>query len=572
MLTSIAIRNFKQFDNTTVELASPVVFIGPNNSGKTSAMQALALWSIGLKRWLERGGKRQRAVTINRQDLFALPVPQANLLWRNLHVRNSGKNAYGKQTTSNVLIHITVNGVTNGRTWSSPLEFDYANPESLYCRPLRLNGTLANIPDEAKNLHIAFLPPMSGLAAAETRLPPGAVNVRIGEGRTAEVLRNLCHSISRQQPDRWKQLVQHIHNQFGATIETPRDVPERGEITMSYTERDNRSGKDVRFDLSSSGRGLQQTLLLLAYLYANDGAVLLLDEPDAHLEIPRQRETYRMIASIAASAHNQCIIASHSEVILDEAAEKDVVIAFVGKPHRIDNRGSQLRKSLRDIPFSHYYQAEQTGWALYLEGSTDLAILQAFAERLRHQRAIQALQRPFVHYTGNLPAKASDHFHGLREAFPHLKGLALFDRLEPSPASDGLRIITWRRREIENYLCSQATLENLAAESAEQDEIGLSVAPEAERRLAAMRQAIDEVAQAMTTLRRGSPWSPDCKASDDFLAPLFETYYSNLNLPNLMNKSAFHSLVPYVPNNEIDPEISAKLDAIANIHESASPH
>ena len=29
-----------------------------------------------------------------------------------------------------------------------------------------------------------------------------------------------------------------------------------------------------------------------------------------------------------------------------------------------------------------YYQAEQTGWVLYLEGSTDLAILQAFAKRL----------------------------------------------------------------------------------------------------------------------------------------------------------------------------------------------
>ena len=43
---------------------------------------------------------------------------------------------------------------------------------------------------------------------------------------------------------------------------------------MSYRER------GVSLDLSSSGRGLQQTLLILAYMYANPGAVLLLDEPD----------------------------------------------------------------------------------------------------------------------------------------------------------------------------------------------------------------------------------------------------------------------------------------------------
>lgn len=48
----------------TIELDGAVVLIGPNNSGKTSAMQALALWDIGLRRWLERRpgarGRRRR--------------------------------------------------------------------------------------------------------------------------------------------------------------------------------------------------------------------------------------------------------------------------------------------------------------------------------------------------------------------------------------------------------------------------------------------------------------------------------------------------------------------------------
>ena len=37
MLTRLIIRNFKRFGTVEIELGSPVVFIGPNNSGKTSA-------------------------------------------------------------------------------------------------------------------------------------------------------------------------------------------------------------------------------------------------------------------------------------------------------------------------------------------------------------------------------------------------------------------------------------------------------------------------------------------------------------------------------------------------------
>ena len=95
-------------------------------------------------------------------------------------------------------------------------------------------------------------------------------------------------------------------------------------------------------DLSSSGRGLQQTLLLLAYIVSHPGSVLLLDEPDAHLEILRQRQIYQMLTELAKKHGSQIIAASHSEVILNEAADRDVVVAFLGSPHRVDGRGSQF--------------------------------------------------------------------------------------------------------------------------------------------------------------------------------------------------------------------------------------
>ena len=38
MLTKLIIRNFKRFESAEIELGNPVVLIGPNNSGKTTAL------------------------------------------------------------------------------------------------------------------------------------------------------------------------------------------------------------------------------------------------------------------------------------------------------------------------------------------------------------------------------------------------------------------------------------------------------------------------------------------------------------------------------------------------------
>ncbi len=104
-------------------------------------------------------------------------------------------------------------------------------------------------------------------------------------------------------PDRWNLLLTHVQRLFGVTLDAPDYIVERGEIQMTYRE-----AHGTRLDLSSAGRGLQQVLLLLAHLYANPNSVLLLDEPDAHLEILRQREIYRLLTEVAAQQECQVIL------------------------------------------------------------------------------------------------------------------------------------------------------------------------------------------------------------------------------------------------------------------------
>lgn len=564
MLTKLTVRNFKQFEDVTVELDNVVVFVGPNDSGKTTALQALALWELGLRRWQERSGgrsTRQRGVSINRLDLLSVPVAHSNLLWRGLQTRE-GTNKNGKSGTANIRVEIIVDGVSQlGDEWRCGLEFDYVNRESFYCRPLRVANSDERmlIPEAAGRERVAFLPPMSGLSATEPMLQPGRVNVLLGEGRTAEVLRNLCLNVFEESRESWDHvLVPRMEQIFGATIQPPKHNAERGEIMVSY--------KDARItshqlDLSSSGRGFQQTLLLTAYMLLHPDSVILLDEPDAHLEILRQRQIYQAISETAQLQGSQLIIATHSEVVLNEAADRHMVTAFVGAPHRIDGRASQVLKALSAIGYEQYIQAEQTGWVLYLEGSTDLAILQAFARKLHHP-AETVLERPFVHYVGNQPRQAEEHFWGLREARSSLRGFALFDRLnlpDSFRADSPLSAHTWVRREIENYFCSPEILERWAES-----------APDGPLLSSYMVNAIEEVESALRTVNLGSPWDGDLNVSEQFLPPVFMAFYEKLGKFNTMSKSDYHTLVNYIEPSEIDPEVTAVLDAIADVAASAT--
>lgn len=577
MLTRIQIRRFRKLKDIEIELGESVVLIGPNNSGKTATLQALALWEIGLRQWnAKRGGKaspaKGRGVTINRKDLISIPVPNARLLWNNLHVKDVDSSGPTVQQ-KNVRIDIIVDGITEGKGWSCGFEFDFSNDEILSCRPIRKKGfedkrvrhaEFTTVPKIANKVQIAYLPPMSGLAAMEPKWEPGRINVLLGEGQTAQVLRNLCYQIyDKDDKKEWNELCAKIKALFLVDLKPPRYNLVRGEITMEYEEPNK-----VRLDLSCSGRGLQQTLLLLAHLYANPNTVLLLDEPDAHLEVFRQRQTYQLLTDVAEQQGSQIIAASHSEVVLNEAAERDIVIAFVGKPHRIDDRGSQVLKALKKIGFDQYYLAEQTGWVLYLEGSTDWAILQKFAKTLGHEAA-DRLERPFVYYVGNLPDKAYDHFYGLCEAYPDLVGIAIFDRLDRELEDKrALTQMMWQRRELENYLCVEEVLYTYARGEKSDDLFGVA---EASLRVQAMRESIEEVAKAVKTLHECDPWSGDIKATDVFLDRLFKIYFKKLGLENLLLKNDYHILAGLVPKEKIDPEVIQKLDAIVAVSKKAKP-
>ena len=551
MITKLTVKNFKKLD-ISLDLSSAVVFVGPNNSGKTSALQAITLWDLGLRRWIEARktskAKERLGVTINRRDLFAVPVPSAKQLWWNLHTYEKSQES-GKQKKVN--IEVRVEGFTKGRNWKFGFEFDYTNAESFYCRLLSDSN-----PEKESEIvldeRIGFLPPMSGLSSREDKLEWGSINARIGEGRTAEVMRNLCWQIYSEKPDKWTELAALLKKLFGVEIQAP--INAAGILSMSYREDGN------ELDICNAGRGFQQTLLIFSYVYAGHNSVLLLDEPDAHLEIIRQKEIFNLLSDIVKKEHSQLIVATHSEAVLNEAIDKDQVVAFLGKPHTIPtSKRSQLLKSLTQFGFEQYLLAEQKKWVLYVEGATDVAILKAFAGVLNHP-VKEYLNEPFVWYMGNQMSKASEHFYALQEAVPGLKGLAISDYDANAPIGNerGLEKIVWERKEIENYLPLPEILNDYIAHEMSGDGESLPLFHNND----VMSQLIQGRIPPVALDDKNDSWWIKTKMSDDFLDIVFGEYFKRMGMPMLMTKGSYHLLLQFAKPEQIHKEVKEKLDKI----------
>lgn len=126
----------------------------------------------------------------------------------------------------------------------------------------------------------------------------------------------------------------------------------------------------------------------------------------------------------------------------------------------------------------------------------------------------------------------------------------------------------WRRKEIENYLCMEEVLIAYAIADLPNDLFGQA---ERQHRENTMSEAIADVSIALQTLGKPHPWSPDIKASDDFLSPLFKKYFEKLKLPNLMPKTNYHVLAQFVAKEKVDLEVIEKLDAIVEVSFKAKP-
>jgi ABC-type cobalamin/Fe3+-siderophores transport system ATPase subunit len=563
MITQVTIHNFKKLENVTFPFSQSVVIIGPNNSGKSTIFQALCLWEIGVTNYIaayqQKKLNKKNAVTLNKQSLVNSPIANMRFLWKNQKVTSNGN-----EKKTDVKVEITLEGNTNHKNWVCKAEFIYYNEESFGCKIVSGLPTMIDLYENGNGIHFGFLQPMSGIATLEDKYEQGGIDRRLGEGKTAEVLRNICYNvlypekITPQSEVNWKQLVAAIQLMFGVVLQKPEYIKITGIIQLGYLEN------GIRYDITAGGRGFQQTLLLLAYLYASPNTILLLDEPDAHLEVIRQRQAFQLINELANANNSQIVMASHSEIVLEEGADAAKVIALIENQAIELNTAANsqtlkyIKKALTEIGWEKYYLAKQKKHVLYLEGSTDLQMFLQFANQLQHPVA-PLLKVANVDYTSdNVPNTALQRFKALQTFFPELKGLAIFDKIDKNVGDiKPLKIVCLTKRELENYFATPSILLEYAATLR-------TKYPnfEAQALQKFMQESISLCTMPLYLQNLNDIWWSEAKLSTNWLDLIFVQFYKRLNLPQDFYKRDYYQLIQLLPPKAIDKEIIYNLNLI----------
>ncbi len=585
----VEIENFKTFsDKIRVDLGHPAVLIGPNNAGKTSVIQALALWSRGVQAWFERKGKphqkepRERlSAGINRLNILEVPVSETRFLWNRMRVRKG-----------NTPIRMTVNvGVEHGGIVKDcRMVFTQRDSEIIYCRPC--DETLKDdaLIEHAGTIPFHLLYPMSGIETVETLVPEGRVNVLLGQGQTAQVLRNLCYKVVEGDKGKngkdWETIRHLIEKLFGVDLGTPGLDEKRGELVVRYRQPDT----DADMDIGLAGRGFQQMLLILAYLHTHKGSVLLIDEPDAHLEVLRQKQVYEMLKDVAAANDSQVVVATHSEVILDDAIETNLTLLINGTAADLATM-QDVRNSLRTFGVEHYYKARVCPRILYIEGSTDFDTLKALAAKLEHPAHDVLSGRINYYYTRNvIPSDTLDnrldrlggayqedikrHFNAMKRLVPEFKGMAILDRDQrnlPDESANGLDIVYWRHYEMENYYITPDLILKYVAGVFDQ-EGGLFTESNVKVLRAVLddhlldsvfggdRQQLDEFKKASSSLQK--TLLKNLKMSES-AEGVFEEFARRQKQPVLLRKGEYYLMLSHADPKDIPDEVTQKLDRLA---------
>ena len=542
MIHRVRLRRFKRFGDVEFVLPGHVVLAGPNNTGKTTVLQAIAAWSLALGRWkqlndFQRHGGAYRRAPIARQAFSAVPLRTFDLLWRERDYAGS--------------VEIEIQSTAG---WTVAVEMIADSTEQIYVRP---RATAAPEMVRQANLPAVFVPAMSGLGTEEPLYQRPKVDQLLGQAKPGDVLRNLLVEAASSETA-WAGLQDSIRRLFGFELAPPDAAG--AHILAEYRERPD----GPRLDIASAGSGFQQVLMLLTFLQTRPGSVLLLDEPDAHLHVILQDAIYSELRAVAARQRSQLVIATHSEVIVNAVEPRELCVVL-DQPRMLATTEERARliDSLRILSHTDVMLARDAPGVLYLEDYTDLDILRAWARVLDHPARELLTTRLFWKRTvvetrpGAPVVQAREHYEALRLVRDDLPAVELVDgdarpEIQPTPITgEGFQRLRWRRYEIESYLLHPAALARFVEQT-----VGPAAAP---AHLDDLRRYLQEnFPPAVLRDPLGDhAFLNATKARTQLLPPAL----SAAGLPGLPY-TRYHEIAAVMTPQEIHPEVVEKLDGI----------
>ena len=552
IIRRLTLKNFKRFAEVSFEIPGHLVLAGPNNTGKTTLLQAIAAWGFGLSKWLELGADNNPRRNgypwqdLERTQFSAVALRSFDQLWNDR--RRDQPLEIGLQFDRRPTLCV--------------LEFRFRAAGLAQVRP-RSDFPVLHAQLGVLNLHTTFIPAIAGLSSEERRLADKeSIQDLLAQARAGEVLRNLL-VLAHNDDAAWSDLNRSLRRMFGIELLPP----SRG-MTLAC---DYRRADDVRapaLDIATAGSGVLQVLLVLSLMLTQSGSVLLIDEPDAHLHLILQKTIYGELRDVAARRKSQLILATHSEQVVDSVDPRDLCLMY-GAPRLVANSEEKARlvRSLGTLTHGDLLHADGARGALYTEDFTDLDILEAFARALPDEDALKLLTAGTMRKRAKAPQpdglgemSPTRHWELLklvREALPAVELLDGDSLNQADEFVDGgsarMQRLRWRYYEIESYLLHpQAWRRFMVAQ--------FGAGADAD---AAFAAAMDEMDKGLEPAYRTRPLAPSrleqrVLQTEPVSKTLIPAMLQAAGL-NQLGKRRYFEIAQCFEPTEVHPEISEKL-------------
>ncbi|MBF0260810.1 MAG: AAA family ATPase [Magnetococcales bacterium] len=453
MVRRLTLKNFKSFRDQSFDFDAFGLLVGGNNSGKSTILQALAIWQYCVDLFGSSSRQGSKGIQVVLPNFTALPIPEFNLLWPDRTDRIYPK-VGDKREQKFILIHIGVSWLTHaGESKVFDVELRYHSPQTMYAIPVGGWG-LFNEVQSSGMPRMVYIPPFSGLEPMERALDPGPVRQQVGKGQPGSVLRNLLLQVvdRKHMHPRWDELADLVRLWFSVRLNQPiYDASSDVYITVEYEQNKK------KYDIISGGSGFHQTLTLLAFYYGYDATTILIDEPDAHLHVNLQRAVLDFCQRKSLEDGRQFLIATHAEAFIRGVAPEKILSLLDHTPRKIDATETVVR-ALAEITNEEIADLRVWPFILYVEGESDERTLRAWAKACGAESDMDRIRFRLMHggNKGEMKRQAESHFQALRQVVPAVRRLVLFDfdtqETAFHPPEENPILVEWKRKNIENYL------------------------------------------------------------------------------------------------------------------------
>ena len=370
MITKLTLRNFKSIKEETYDFTSLDLFVGWNNSGKSTVLQSLAIWQFCVDEFRRSKRAGKKGIQVILPNFTALPVPVFNLLWHNKTDRKYPENPDKPDKKLQQFITIDIEltwRAKDGAEHTFGVALRYHSAQTVYAIPKTDWNTFRKLDQESELPIVAYVPPFSGLEPQEERRDDAPLRKQIGKAQPGSVLRNLLLRVTtaadnkNKGPSDWQEIVDVVKRWFSVDMLKPRYEDGKDTfITCEYKQ------KGETYDIIAGGSGFHQTITLLAFLYGYHPTTILLDEPDANLHVNLQREILDYFKAKSQERGVQFLIATHAEEFIKGVSTQQIVSLLSQKPHRILSTPPVL-KAMADLSNMEITRLRESPIIVYVE-------------------------------------------------------------------------------------------------------------------------------------------------------------------------------------------------------------